>query len=175
MKPFPVKAFARVSLALACCLAAACAEDEPVDVTGTYNLNLTQTATNDCMMRDWMAGKTTSGVAFTILPNANDSSLATGRIDNPIVAALVRLWLGTADFTGKVKGASIELKSLGGNATREGACSYTPVAYFSGTLNKDTLDGTFRIQFDTNGDAACGYRNGCRSVQTFNGLRPPKP
>lgn len=169
------RAFVRACLVLTCGLAVACSEEEPIDVTGTYSLNLTHTATNDCMFPNWMPGKTTTGVSVSIRPNANDRSLATATIETPVAALFIRVWLGTTDFTGTVKGSSIDLKSLGGNAQREGTCSFTPVVYLRGSLNKDTLDGTLSFQFETNGDAACGYRNGCRSLQMFNGLRPPKP
>ena len=41
------------------------------------------------------------------------------------------------------------------------------------TLTGDTLTGTIRYTQPTNDAPDCGGREECRSVQNFNGTRPP--
>ena len=163
---------ALVSLALAAApLGCGSSDNEmPLDPSGMYSINL-RNDMNGCSLENWQEGAV-SMVPLTITRSATDPTAITGKLGGVagVVAVLV---IGTDTFTGKVKGNGVQLESLGSRRMMMGACESTGVIRLQGMLTGDVLTGLVSYSFNTNKDPACGVKNTCATLQSFNGTRPP--
>jgi hypothetical protein len=146
--------------------AAACGD--PVNVSGNYMVTLTNGA-NACSFPMWTVGNTTANVPFTITQNGGDVSGVVGGV----AGVYVTFVLGSATFTGKVNGASLDLTLYGKNAMSQGSCAYTINARLLGNVMGDFLSGSIDYTAATNGAPDCGALTGCKTTQQYNGTRPP--
>jgi hypothetical protein len=150
---------------------AACADDTPVDVAGTYTLNFAR-GENGCNLDNWTVGEAQAGVEVDLVHNSGSSEV-NGTVKGT-VGALVFLYLGTNMFSGRVSGREIDaLLTSTYPAQMQGACTYKYQLHLTGMLNGDVLTGTLDITTATNGSADCGGRQDCHSLESFNGTRPP--
>lgn len=152
-------------------------EDEPIDVSGSYSLNITN-GPNECMVANWMAGQVSMGqVSLVLTQQSADRSLVSGQVMGAggFVEAIFRLLYGSNTFSGTVSGNALMMDLVGGGAPETtGACTSTRHARAAATLDKDTLTGTLYHYFKTNNVPDCAYRNTCNNTQMFNGTRPPR-
>jgi hypothetical protein len=161
-------------------LGLACGDEKPVDVNGTYILNVTS-STNECMAMGWMEGAQSMGnVTLSLTQLASDSSQVSGEVHGAGAGAgWVELFFALAyqsnRFSGTVTGKDVEMKLVGSGRTQTmGACTFTPTARASAKVEGDTITGSLYHHFDTNKVPECGYRNTCANTQNFNGARPPR-
>jgi hypothetical protein len=160
---------------LAAMLAMGCGSSNgtPADVSGTYTLNLTN-GENECMYQNWTMGATAAGgVTITLAQDTADPSKVTGSVQG-LVAALVALVYGSAEFAGTVSGSTVQMKLEGTRTASTGNCAYTPIARLTAVASGDNINGTIKHSLQTNMTSDCGYRNSCVNTQTFAGARPPK-
>jgi hypothetical protein len=159
-------------LPLVVALLAACGGGDNADVAGTYSINLTN-RDNGCMLQDWMVGNQTTGVVLVVTQN-DDAVTAT--VTDPLAIRVgLQLWLGSNVFSGSVSGNDIDLSIIGTNAATMGNCTYTYNALIDGTITGDALAGHVTYTAATNDNTDCTPLEGCRSIQEFNGTRPPPP
>jgi len=152
-------------------LAAACSDDPPANVAGTYTLRFTP-GDNGCNLDGWTAGMTGGDVELD-LSQAVGSADIDGEVKN-WVGVYVAILFGTAKFQGRVSGDTLDviLNSQYGDLT-QGQCKYSYQLHMGGTLSGDILTGTLDITTVTNHSLDCGTRENCHSLESFNGLRPP--
>lgn len=156
----------RVGMAASLALLASCGGD-PVDVAGTYTINLTS-GPNGCELDGWTEGETTSGVPVVI---TQDGSSVTVTVQG-VAAGYLDLVVGGHVFEGAVSGDHIDA-TLTGRAGSEGSCAFTQIVELDADLEGDLLTGALRWYARTNGLADCGILNSCQNTQQLNGARPP--
>ena len=154
-----------LALALLC---ASCADDAPANVAGVYTLNFTA-GQNGCNLANWTVGGTSTGVELDLMQSGADVS---GEVKQ-IVGALVAFYVGTAEFSGRVSGRSLDVLLDGTKNYTQNACTFHYQLHLTGDLSGDILTGTLDITTITNHSSDCGALDGCHSVETFNGSRPP--
>ena len=157
------------SLAWVLLVAAACGGD-PKNFTGMYSLSLTN-GENGCGFASYNVGTTTTGVPITITQVEGDANLVV-QVEGA-AALLVFAVTGSARFTGEVDGSNMEATIVGTLPITEGACTYTVTATIDATISGDTLTGTIRYTTPTSDPDCESDRAQCRTVQNFNGTRPP--
>jgi len=147
---------------------AGCSDDLPVDVAGTYAMNITN-GDNGCELQNWTEGESSTGIPVVVVQNGAD---ATARIDG-VVGAYVELVLGSREFDGRVSGNAFDAELFGTRQGTQGGCAFTMNAELDSSLARDTLTGTISYIPKTNDHPDCGLLQTCRSVQMMNGLRAP--
>jgi hypothetical protein len=166
-----------VHLCLGLSLATACGGDsQPVDVSGTYALSVTNGA-NECMLPNWTVGQQSVGQVNLVLTQQADRSQVSGQVvgSGGFVEALFRLAYGSNSFTGTVSGTDVAMELISsGQPEMAGACTFTRNARAVAKVDKDTITGNLFHYYKTNGVPDCGYRTTCNNAQSFNGTRPPK-
>ena len=156
-------------LAVVGALVVAACGDDPVDVTGSYTVALTNRE-NGCNFQNWAVGDTTQGVGVDITQSADQASASV----QGVAGGFLDLWLGGHVFSGTVDGNDVRLTIVGTRAGSMGACAFTYDAEITGTLTGDALQGNLRYKAKTNGAPDCGALTGCESRQEFSGARPPR-
>lgn len=159
-------------LTLVCLPLLACGGDDPADVAGDYTVAITN-RDNGCSLTPWTVGDSASGIVVTITQDANKKSVATATVNN-LAGLFLRAAVGDNKFTGEVDGDHLDLKLLGTVSHSMGNCTYTYNAAIDGDLNGDALTGKINYTAATNGGPDCGTLTGCKSLQDFNGTRPPQ-
>jgi hypothetical protein len=144
-------------------------ESKPVDVSGVYNVAVTNKS-NACSFPNWEDGKSTTGIPLTMTQSGTDIS---GSIDG-IAGGLVKLLLGSNTFQGTVDGKEVHATNFGTNSFNQVGCTYTINMTLDGELQGDALQGTLHYRPKTNGSPDCGSLESCESVQDFSGVRAPK-
>jgi hypothetical protein len=144
-------------------------EPEPADLAGDYTLTVTNQQ-RGCPFDGWEEGASSSGIPLTITQSGTD---VTGVLEG-LPAVFFDLWIGSSTLTGEVDGDWFEMTVLGTDAKPDGGCEFTTNATMTGTIAGDALDGTIEYAQATNGDPDCEEREGCSSLQAFNGTRPPE-
>lgn len=139
----------------------------PVDASGNWSINLTNGA-NSCMLDNWRAGETTSGIPLVI---SQTGSAITADVGGVYGAAL-DLYFGRRQFAGSVSGNRIDARLVGRPGSR-GSCAFTPVLDLTGDISGDGIVGNVIWSFDTNSSPDCGMYATCENVQAMNGARPP--
>jgi hypothetical protein len=157
----------RLLAAAALLVTAGCAPS-PADVAGEYSIAVTSGA-NGCMLDNWTEGESSANIPVTITQAEDSAAADVGGLARLALDAL----LGGHVFVGAVDGDDLELVIVGTSAFADGTCDYTYDATLRGTLDGDVLTGEIVYEAKTDGADTCGARTGCRSVQSFNGTRPP--
>jgi hypothetical protein len=148
--------------------AVACGGD-PKNFTGMYSLSLTN-GENGCAFANYTVGQTTTGVPITITQVEGDANLVV-QVEG-VAGLFVFAATGSTQFQGSVDGSNMEATIVGTTDIQDGACTYRVNATIDATLTGDTLTGTIRY-LTPNNDPDCSSRENCRTVQNFNGTRPP--
>ena len=151
-------------------LATACADESPANVAGVYTLNFTA-GQNGCNLANWTVGGTATGIELDLV-QASGSADVTGQVKG-VVGFLLGVYLGTANFSGRVSGRTVDVLLDGTKSATQGACTYTYELNLTGDLAGDILTGTLDITTLTNHATDCGTLEGCHSMESFNGSRPP--
>ncbi len=149
-------------------LAAGCSSD-PANVAGSYTLAV-KNGKNECGFINFNAGDTAQGIAMSVKQNGSDVSADFGGTG---AAVLLDLVLASHVFNGTVDGNDLNLTIVGSRALSRNNCAYTINANATGTIEGDILTGTIDYTAKTNMNSDCGTLEGCHSIQTFNGTRPP--
>ncbi|HEY0252984.1 MAG TPA: hypothetical protein VGC41_15720 [Kofleriaceae bacterium] len=159
MKSFVVLAF----------LLGGCGTDDPVVVSGTYTVGVTN-RDNGCNFANWTVGAMNSGIAITVSQSADkvtaDVTGGTG--------LYLDIAFGSSAFTGTVDGNTLDLKLEGTRVQQSGTCTYTYNGEIQATTNGDLLTGKINYVPATNGNSDCAAVSGCLSYQDFTGSRPPQ-
>ncbi len=166
-----MKRFPQFGLFLLLGVASACGDGKgAVDVNGTYKLQ-TIVAGNACMIDGLAVGNQGEiDITFTQDIKTNPDKV-TVTVTNPVVAGLLALAQLPNTFLGTVTGNSIN--AIGsGNARTEGNCQFAPQIAVVADLDRDTLSGEITWSYQATG-SDCAEKINCRTVQTFNGTRPP--
>ncbi len=141
----------------------------PANVAGNYAINVTN-GTNACAFPNWMVGTTASNIMLTI---TQDSSTITGNVGG-VTGTALQLTLGDHVLHGDVSGNDIDLTLNGTRAATQGMCTYTVILDAHATLVGDFLsNGTLTYHLATNHSPDCGALETCKTLQSFNGSRPP--
>ncbi len=150
-------------------VAAVGCSSNPVDVSGTYTIAVTDEA-NGCNLMNFNQGDSSSNIPVVVTQTGStmDAKITGG------VGAYVTAVLGSSDFSGGVDGSTLNATLFGTRSSTSGGCSYTFNAILDGDLAGDALTGTITYTPKTNGSPDCSSIEGCTSVQNFNGTRPPK-
>lgn len=164
--PAPAPLWVALSLALA---AAACSDDGPADVAGTYTIVLTNRE-NGCNLTNWTVGSASDPVAVVVTQDGSDASADV----QGLAGSALDFALGSHVFQRDVDGNRLEATIAGTRPQGQGACAYTYDATLDGRLSGDNLNGRVDYQAKTNGAADCGALTGCTSYQDFAGARPPQ-
>ena len=152
------------------CLLLACAScaDGPADVAGTYTLALVS-GENGCAFSSWTVGSTSSAdIAI-----AQEGGDVTGSVTG-LTGTWLDIVLGGHDFIGTVSGDQLKMTLYGTTHATQGSCSYSVNAITTATARGDSLAGEIDYTTVTNGSPDCGALQGCHSVQSFGGARPPR-
>lgn len=149
--------------------AAACSDDEPADLGGTYTIVLTN-RDNGCNLTNWEVGRPSDPVAVVITQAGADVTVDV----QGLAGSALDFVLGSHAFDGSVSGHAVTATITGTRAQSQGACAYTYDATIEGTLSGDNLNGRVLYQARTNQAADCGTLTGCTSFQDFAGARPPR-
>jgi hypothetical protein len=166
-----MKRIPKVTLFLLLGVVSACGDGNgPVDVNGIYKLQ-TIVASNACMMEGFEVGKTGEiDITFAQDIKTNPDKV-TVTVTNQLVAFILLTAQLPNTFLGTVTGNSIN--AIGsGNARIEGNCQFTPQIGVVADLDRDTLTGEITWSYQATG-SDCGVKTTCKTVQTFNGTRPP--
>jgi hypothetical protein len=155
-------------LVLGVLVVAACGSGDPVDVEGTYTVNLTN-RDNGCNFQNWTVGAQTTGVQVVITQNdvnaiADVQGIAGGYLD---------FAFGSSTFSGNVDGSDLDLFLAGTRPQTSGNCTYTYDGRIRATLVGDALNGSLTYSSNGNNNTDCAAIV-CDSVQDFSGSRPPK-
>jgi hypothetical protein len=137
-------------------------------MAGTYTLALT-IQKNECGILANDVGTSSTGVTVVV---TQDGSNVTAKVEGAAALGL-GLALGSATFTGKVSGSSLDLSISGTVPGSSGTCAFTRNAHLVGTVSGDLLTGSVTYTFATNKASDCGIRDTCQDVQLLNGTRPP--
>jgi hypothetical protein len=156
-------------LAWLCLLGVAACGGESENLTGMYSLSFTN-GENGCQFEGWEVGATATGVPIIVTQVEGDSNVTV--TVQGFAALFVFAESGSAQFNGSVDGSNLEATIVGTKPHEAEDCSWKVNAAIDATLSGDTLTGTIRYSEVANGPG-CGDRNECRSVQNFNGTRPP--
>lgn len=148
--------------------ACACGSDAPANVAGTYTLSLA-VQQNECGILGGSVGDTSSGVEIIVTQSGAEASAQV----QGVAGALLTVTMGTATFSGKVDGNSLDMSIHGTLGGSSGTCDYTRNARLLAKLSGDVLSGSVIYTFSTDKTADCGTRDTCRDIQAFNGTRPP--
>lgn len=158
--------YAMRGLALSICLAA-CGTDN-ADVVGDYAITTTN-RDNGCNLGNWNAGAS-SAATVTLTQNKSDvTATVTG-----LGAVYLEVALGGHIYAGSVSGNSIDLTLFGSRSNTMGNCTFTFNSEIHATINGDVLVGEIDYLSATNGNPDCATITNCRSLQDFNGTRPPR-
>ena len=84
----------------------------------------------------------------------------------------LNLWLGSAEFDGRVHANQLTLTNYGMRSQMQGNCSFTYNATIEGTLDGNAISGTITYAPATNENPDCAAVE-CSAVQEFSGSRPP--
>jgi hypothetical protein len=150
-------------IALALPLAGACSD---ANVAGNYTAAITNRS-DGCSI-GWTSGDQTTAT-FTVTQAGSDVTLTV----NGLAAIFVAGQLGTSTFTGNVDGDELDLRVTGTLPKTSGGCEFTFNGKVSASQDGDMMSGRVEYRAATNGDADCGSRESCLSVQEFNATRPP--
>jgi hypothetical protein len=146
---------------------AACGTDN-ADVVGDYTITLTN-RDNGCNFGNWNAGANSSA-SITLTQSKSDVSAAVTGLG----AVVLEVAIGGHTYAGTVSGNSIDLTLFGSRSNTTGNCTYTFNSEIHATINGDVLTGEIDYVSATNGNPDCAAVANCRSLQDFNGTRPPK-
>lgn len=152
-----------IALSLSLTGAAACSD---ADVAGVYTAQLTNRS-DGCSL-GLNSGENVSA-GFTVNQSGSDVTLVVEGLPGVFVAAQ----LGTNTFTGGVDGDSISLQVTGTAQRTVMNCKYTVNGKIKASLDGDAMSGRVEYRAATNGNADCGSREDCLTVQDFNATRPP--
>ncbi|MGC4094279.1 MAG: hypothetical protein QM756_41495 [Polyangiaceae bacterium] len=150
----------------ACLLTGCGSDDSPANLTGSYQVNLTNRAST-CPF-DWDENNMTSGVPVEFTQNGAAITVTVGGAPAIALALLV----GKADFAGSVSGKSFTATAYGTLPRSSGNCTYTVNGTIKGSLSGDVIQGTVTYTPAGNGNPDCTALQ-CAAVQEFNGARPP--
>jgi hypothetical protein len=169
----PLLGIARVACIAPCVLLllSGCGSDSNFqassNVAGNYTVSVTN-ADNGCMIENWEAGMSTSGIPFLI--EQQDKNL-NGTLQGVAGAGLF-LWIGTNMFVGTATGNAFDITAHGSKMRTQGTCTYELNAEIQGSISGDLISGTIKYAPATSNDPACASLQ-CSSTQNFNGTRPP--
>lgn len=152
-------------------LASACADDTPANVAGVYTLNFTA-GQNGCNLANWTEGGTATGVELDLVQTAGSADV-TGEVKGIVALFIINPFFGTTQFAGRVSGRTLDVLLDGTKSATQGACTYHGQLHLTGDLAGDILTGTLDITTLTNHSSDCGALEGCHSLESFNGSRPP--
>lgn len=155
--------------ALAALASVAGCGSEPADVAGDYSVAITN-GQNGCNFNEWVEGESTANIPLVI---TQDGTQVSAEVQG-IIGGLLGLWLGTNIFTGEVDGNSLQLTLYGTTSATAGNCTYTINSTMLAESDGDVLTGQLRYEAATNGNPDCGEIEGCVTLQSFNGVRPPQ-
>jgi len=142
----------------------------PAEVGGDYTVNLTN-GENGCNFDNWTVGDTTTGVPLVVTQNEDQVQLdanGTGGVALDVV-------LGSSIWNGQVAGNNVTAALIGSRSANMGGCTYTVTVDLDASVDGDVIEGQLIWRPVTNMHADCGVLEGCQTLQTFNGLRPPTP
>ena len=143
-------------------------DDEPADFRGAYTVAVTN-RDNPCGFPAWTVGSTLSGVPFNVTQSGSTVSGDVGGFALPVYDGL----LGSHTFTGTGSGNALSMGITGTATQAEGTtCTFTVNASLAATLDGDTLSGNVTYSKVTKSGTCTNPT--CRSVQAFNGTRPPR-
>jgi len=154
-------------LIVACLLAMGCEDNAAVG--GNYTVNITN-GDNGCMFDDWTVGETSSGISLIVRQDENDQvQLDVEGVGGTYLDVIV----GGSIFNGEVSGEEVTAALIGTRAYSGGGCTSTLTVDLDAEVNGDFMQGTLTYRPVTNMHPDCGALLTCRSVQSFNGSRPP--
>ncbi|HEY4243961.1 MAG TPA: hypothetical protein VGM88_29305 [Kofleriaceae bacterium] len=155
-------------LALAGIALAACGGDD-ADVAGDYTVALTN-GSNGCNLSNFTPDQSTTGISVTITQSSSDVTA----VVNGLAGAALDALLADHTFTGDIDGNALSLTIAGTRSNNTGNCTYTFNADLDAKIDGDTLTGTLTYTGAGNGNSDCIEITGCKSIQQFNGTRPPQ-
>jgi hypothetical protein len=161
------------SVTLAALLATGCSSSTSTstqtNVSGTYTVDVTNGA-NGCNIGAWMDGAMTSGIPVVVSQN----QLVVTATVNGVTGLFMTAGIGTNTFSGALTGGEASMTATGTVQATQGSCTFTTNAKVDATFVRDTMQGTVTY---TRAPAAqssgCAAIQGCQSVQSFSGARPP--
>jgi hypothetical protein len=162
----------RIALPALALFAVACGDGDdggiPADFAGDSTLAITN-GENGCSFETWEVGDTATGIPFTI---TQSESHVTGNVQG-LVAGYLDIVLGGHTFTGDVAGSNARMTLYGSRSVTQGSCTWTVNATVDADIAGDVITGEIDYTAATNGAPDCGAREGCHTLQHFNGTRPP--
>ena len=138
------------------------------NVAGDYTMALTN-HDNGCNLGNWTVGDMFTGIPVTITQSGSDVTADVGGL----ARAALDAGLGGHVYNGNVDGNDVDLNLFGTRSLTQGNCTYTYNSEIAGALSTDTLSGEIHYTAATNNNPDCSTIQGCLSVQSFNGIRPP--
>lgn len=149
-------------------LAVAACGTSDVDVAGDYAISIVN-RDNGCNFANWTVGGTSMATVTLSQSGASVTASVTG-----LGAVALDLALGGHAYSGRVDGDAVSVSLFGTRSTTMGNCTYTYTSRIVATSSGDILTGTIDYKPATNGNPDCAAISACRSVQEFNGNRPPR-
>ena len=146
---------------------AACSTDD-ANVTGDYNVNLTN-RDNGCNFMNWTVGDSAAAMVTFGQNGSAVTATATG-----VGALILDVVLGGHVFSGRISGNSLDLTLFGTRSNTSGNCTYTFHAEIHAAVDGDVMTGQLDYAAATNANPDCAGITNCRSFQDFNGTRPPR-
>ena len=140
----------------------------PANVAGDYTVALTN-HDNGCNLGNWTVGNMLTNVDVTITQSGDKLTATVGGL----AGAALDVGLGGHVYNGHVDGTDVDLDLFGTRSMNSGNCTFTYNSTIIGSLSVDTLSGEIHYTAATNGNPDCATLQGCLSVQSFNGVRPP--
>jgi hypothetical protein len=112
----------------------------------------------------------TSGIPVVVSQN---QSLVTATV-NGVTGLFMTAGIGTNTFSGSLEGAQTSLTATGTVQATQGSCTFTTNATVDATFLRDTMQGTVTYtRLPVGQSSGCAVIQGCQSVQSFSGARPP--
>jgi len=165
-----------VLVALAGVLAACSSQSfdsTPTNFAGSYTINLTNDA-NACALGNWEVGKSTPSLPFTVTQAAGGQDI-NGTLGGG-AGIYLKVVTGTDTLTGSAAVGSFTMSTTTNDLqdAQEQTCKYRLIVKAEGTQTaKDAIAGTITYSVISVTGTCTTKTVGCKSVQKFNGSRPP--
>jgi hypothetical protein len=148
-------------------------DSTPTNFAGNYTVNVTNDA-NGCNLANWDPGKSSS-LPFTITQPAGSADLS-GQIGGG-AGAIIKLFAGTDTLTGTAAAGGFAISTTTKadlSEQQDPACKFQLLIKADAKQSaKDAIEGTLTYSVIATTGTCTTKTVGCKSLQKFNGSRPP--
>jgi hypothetical protein len=156
-------------LLAACSSSTSTSSGPPANVAGSYTVDVTD-GSNGCNFANWNQGAQAMNIAVSVSQNGSQVTATV----NGVTGLFMTAGIGTNTFSGSLAGSQASMTATGTVQGTQGSCTFTTNATVDATFNGDTMQGTVTYtRVPAMQSSSCASLQGCQTVQSFSGARPP--